>query len=85
MRGTASGRPPSAGPQTEMKAIAHSRDYRVREGDDVDLKKWPTLAKHGHRSKEDYQAKLAKNTARLSLSLAISGQALIQKCGSEAM
>ena len=38
----------------------------MREGDDVDLEKWPTLAKHGHNSKKDYQAKLAENTARLS-------------------
>ncbi len=49
-----------------MKAIVHSKDYRVREGDDVDLKKWPTLGKHGHSSKEDYQAKLAEHVARLS-------------------
>ena len=49
-----------------MKIIAHPRDHRVREGDDVDLKKWPTLGKHGHKSKEDYQVKLAENTARLS-------------------
>lgn len=49
-----------------MKVIAHPRDHRVREGDDVDLKKWPTLGKHGHKSKEDYQVKLAENTARLS-------------------
>ena len=46
--------------------MARSKDYRVHEGDKVDLKKWPTLAKQGHGSKEDYQAKLAEHTTRLS-------------------
>ena len=46
--------------------MAHSKDYRVQEGDKVDLKKWPTLAKQGHGSKQDYQAKLAEHTTRLS-------------------
>ena len=46
--------------------MAHSKDLRVHEGDKVDLKKWTTLAKRGHRSKDDYQAKLAEHVARLS-------------------
>ena len=32
-----------------------SKDFRVREGDDVDLKKWPTLVDPVYKSKEQYQ------------------------------
>ena len=46
--------------------MAHSKDYRVQEGDKVDLKKWPTLAKQGHGLKQDYKARLAEQTVRLS-------------------
>lgn len=46
--------------------MAHPEAYRVHEGHNVDLKKWPTLARHGHGSKNDCEAKLAEHTARLS-------------------
>ncbi len=51
--------------------MGHLKDYRVPEGDKVDLKEWPTLAKHGpwshgHGSKDDLQALLAQHVARLS-------------------
>lgn len=37
-----------------------SKDFRVREGDKVKLKKWPTLVKPVYRSKEQYQQMLAQ-------------------------
>mgnify|MGYP001545803862 CR=1 FL=1 len=44
----------------------HSDDFRVREGDDVDLKKWPTLVDPVYPSKEQYQKLLTDHVARLS-------------------
>ena len=43
-----------------------SGDFRVREGDKVKLKKWPTLVKPVYRSKEQYQKMLAEQVAELS-------------------
>ena len=43
-----------------------SGDYRVREGDKVNLKKWPTLVKPVYRSKEQYQEMLAEHVDELS-------------------
>jgi PPK2 family polyphosphate:nucleotide phosphotransferase len=43
-----------------------SRDFRVREGDTVDLRKWPTLVDPVYNSKEKYQELLADHVARLS-------------------
>jgi len=43
-----------------------SDDYRVREGDDVRLKKWPTRVKPVYKSKDDYHAMLAEHVARLA-------------------
>ncbi len=45
----------------------HSKDFRVREGDDVDLKKWPTTVEPVYQSKEQYQELLADHVARLSV------------------
>jgi PPK2 family polyphosphate:nucleotide phosphotransferase len=45
----------------------HSKDFRVRERDEVDLKKWPTTVKPVYESKEQYQKLLAEHVARLSL------------------
>ncbi len=42
------------------------QDFRVREGDDVDLRKWPTLVKPGYSSKRQYEKLLADHVARLS-------------------
>ncbi len=44
----------------------NSRDFRVREGDTVDLRKWPTLVDPVYNSKEKYQELLADHVARLS-------------------
>ena len=43
-----------------------SKDYRVREGDKVDLGKWPTKVKPVYDSKEHYQKLLEEHVARLS-------------------
>jgi PPK2 family polyphosphate:nucleotide phosphotransferase len=43
-----------------------SGDFRVREGDKVRLKKWPTLVKPVYRSKEQYQEMLAEHVDELS-------------------
>ena len=44
----------------------HSKDFRVREGDEVNLKKWPTTVKPVYKSKEQYQKLLAEHVAQLS-------------------
>jgi PPK2 family polyphosphate:nucleotide phosphotransferase len=42
------------------------RDFRVRQGEKVNLKKWPTLVKPVYRSKEEYQEILQEHIAQLS-------------------
>ena len=42
-----------------------SGDFRVHEGDKVNLKKWPTLVKAVYRSKEQYQDMLAEHVDEL--------------------
>jgi len=42
-----------------------SGDFLVREGDKVNLKKWPTLVKPVYRSKEQYQKMLAEHVDEL--------------------
>jgi len=44
----------------------HSRDFRVREGDDVNLKKWPTSVDPIYKSKDQYKKILAEHVAQLS-------------------
>ncbi len=44
----------------------NSRDFRVREGEKVDLKKRPTIIKPFYRSKGQYQEFLAKHVEQLS-------------------
>jgi len=44
----------------------HSKDLRVREGDEVNLRKWPTMADPVYSSKEQYQEILTDHIARLS-------------------
>jgi len=44
----------------------HSKDFQVREGDDVDLKKWPTKVDPVYKSKEQYQELLTDHIGRLS-------------------
>jgi len=43
-----------------------SKDFRVREGHDVNLKKWPTSIKPIYKSKEQYRKLLADHVAQLS-------------------
>lgn len=42
------------------------KDYRVKEGKEVELKKWSTQIKPLYGSKEDYQKALAEHVAELS-------------------
>ena len=44
----------------------HSKDFRVREGDDVSLDKWPTRAEPVYKSKEEYQKLLGEHVEHLS-------------------
>jgi PPK2 family polyphosphate:nucleotide phosphotransferase len=44
----------------------NAKDFRVREGDEVDLKKWPTILEPGYKSKAQYQELLGEHVARLS-------------------
>jgi PPK2 family polyphosphate:nucleotide phosphotransferase len=45
----------------------NSKDFRVREGDEVDLDKWPTKVDPVYKSKEQYQKLLEEHVAQLSL------------------
>ena len=44
----------------------HARDFRVREGDEVDLKKWPTKVKPVYGSDKDYEKLLEEHIEQLS-------------------
>jgi PPK2 family polyphosphate:nucleotide phosphotransferase len=44
----------------------NSKDFRVREGDEVIPRKWPTRVDPVYKSKEDYQRLLGKHVAQLS-------------------
>jgi PPK2 family polyphosphate:nucleotide phosphotransferase len=44
----------------------HPRDFRVREGDEVDLKKWPTKVKPVYGSDKDYEKLLEEHIEQLS-------------------
>ena len=44
----------------------HSKDFRVRPGEKVNLRKWPTTVKPFCKSKEQYQELLAEHVAQLS-------------------
>ncbi|MBZ5541836.1 MAG: polyphosphate kinase 2 family protein [Acidobacteriia bacterium] len=43
-----------------------SKDFRVREGKDITLKKWPTVVKPLYKSKEQYQKLLEEHIQKLS-------------------
>ena len=45
----------------------NSKDFRVQEGDEVDLEKWPTKVDPMHKSKEQYQKLLEEHVGQLSL------------------
>ena len=44
----------------------HARDFRVQEGDEVDLKKWPTKVKPVYGSDKDYEKLLEEHIEQLS-------------------
>ena len=44
----------------------NSKDFRVREGDEVNLKKWPTMVDPAYKSKEQYEELLREHVAHLS-------------------
>jgi PPK2 family polyphosphate:nucleotide phosphotransferase len=44
----------------------HSKDFRVRPGEKVDLRKWPTIVKPFYKSKKQYQKLLEKHVEELS-------------------
>jgi PPK2 family polyphosphate:nucleotide phosphotransferase len=44
----------------------NSKDYRVREGSAVDLKKWPTRVERVYRNDDEYQAMLKDHVKKLS-------------------
>ena len=44
----------------------NSKDFRVRQGDDVDLHKWPTKVEPVYKSKEQYRKLLEEHVAQLS-------------------
>ena len=43
-----------------------SKDFRVREGDKVNLEKWPTKVDPVYKSKEQYKSLLEDHVAKLS-------------------
>lgn len=44
----------------------HSEDFRVKEGDKVDLEKWPTHVHYVYDSKKDYEKLLQEHVSQLS-------------------
>ena len=44
----------------------NSKDFRVREGDKVNLQKWPTAAKPIYKSPDQYHKLLGDHVAQLS-------------------
>jgi len=49
-----------------MEMKFSSKDFRVKEGDEVDLGKWPTKVEPVYKSKEHYQKLLEEHVAQLS-------------------
>ena len=44
----------------------NSKEFRVREGDEVNLRKWPTNVDPVYKSKDQYHKLLAEHVAQLS-------------------
>ena len=49
-----------------MKMKIDSKEFRVPEGDEVNLKKWPTMIDPAYKSQEHYRERLDEQVARLS-------------------
>src|SRR5277367_947307 len=60
------GRRRSASTVERMKMKIDAKDFRVREGDEVDLSKWPTKVKPVYDSRKQYHTLLEDHVARLS-------------------
>ncbi len=58
----------------------HAKDYRVRQGDEVDLRTWPTRMRPVYKSKSHYQEILADHVAHLS-----AQQQLLYACNRHAV
>jgi PPK2 family polyphosphate:nucleotide phosphotransferase len=50
-----------------MKMKINAKEFRVREGDEVKLRRWPTKVKPIYNSKEQYRKLLAEHVAQLSV------------------
>ena len=46
-----------------MEMKISSEDFRVKEGDEVDLEKWPTKVEPVYKSKDHYQKLLEEHVA----------------------
>jgi hypothetical protein len=51
-----------------MKMKINSKDFRVRKGDEFNLRKWPTNVMPVYKSREQYHKLLAECVARLTAS-----------------
>ena len=51
-------------PPTDMKL--DTKEYRLRPGDKINLKEWPTSIKPLYKSKENYQERLQRHVEELS-------------------
>jgi PPK2 family polyphosphate:nucleotide phosphotransferase len=49
-----------------MKMKIHSKDFRVRPGEKIKLREWPTMVKPFFKSKKQYQKLLGKHVEELS-------------------
>ena len=58
--------PAKAGVAERAEMKIDSKDFRVREGDEVNLKKWPTVVDPVYNSKKQYHELLEEHVAQLS-------------------
>jgi PPK2 family polyphosphate:nucleotide phosphotransferase len=49
-----------------LKMKISSKEFRMREGDELNLRKWPTILEPVYKSKEQYQKLLGEHVAQLS-------------------
>jgi len=49
-----------------MEMKIRSKDFRVKESDEVDLGKWATIVEPVYKSKDQYQKLLEEHVAQLS-------------------
>jgi hypothetical protein len=47
----------------------HAKDFRVKQGETVDLKKWPTIVDPVYKTKDQYRELLEKHVAQLGSGL----------------